>query len=710
MEHSETKPEGQTAVVALPTALQLSDVLSEEDLSVDGRFALEHREELVRMSVQLLRGLGYKKAAGTLEEEAGVALESTRSSQLKSSVLSGNWDTARQLISSTADWHSIKKPLLFACAKQQYLEVLENDKKAALDVLRIEVTPTAPSPKEIHALSVLLVAGAGVRGWDGVKGGRVRIVRSLSTLLADGEVLQEDRLAQLLQQSQRLQRESCAHLNDPGGAHTLLRDYSSAAGALPTQATYTLCPHREEVWQVVFSHSGHLIASGDKVGVIHVHSVQSLCEVSLPEEVKENPKVHLKQTLRGHGDAITVLAFSQDDTLLLSASMDFTVKVWNVSEGITERLVCTFQGHAEMVTAVAWCPSGRHFVSAGTDRKMFIVSIDDTTTVLREWFTSRVLDMKLTPSGDLITIDSEKRVICYDLNVPYYGVLTVAAYPPLPGTAIATSGKAGGTAFLKTEKEATTATTLSITKKVFSQVVCSILPPAQGTASEVNGNGCTSPWVHHLTGQRRDVQETKQQPGVFSSVHYYFTPTEEAVEVPEGAVAWSGTVSGAVVPVDPIRWVLEEASHSLACCELSKCGGFLLCAVAVKEGRGRVQLYDLKARRVVQQYVGARQTKYVVRAVFGGLAESFVLTGSEDGRVLVFSRKTGQVLASLVSHVRLANWYVKGEGVGGCCHSADTLLWDFFFFFIFQFPQKPTVLPGTRSSRTSLQAALMIRR
>jgi eukaryotic-like serine/threonine-protein kinase len=70
------------------------------------------------------------------------------------------------------------------------------------------------------------------------------------------------------------------------------------------------------------------------------------------------------QSLAGHGDTITDLAFSRDGKQLVSASADQTVRLW---DAVTGKEVFTFHEEAP-VLAVAFSPDSQRIASGGEDR------------------------------------------------------------------------------------------------------------------------------------------------------------------------------------------------------------------------------------------------------------------------------------------------------------------------------------------------------
>ena len=73
---------------------------------------------------------------------------------------------------------------------------------------------------------------------------------------------------------------------------------------------------------------------------------------------------------------ITSLAWSPHDTRIASASLDKTVKVWDVIDGVT---VYTYLGHHSAINAIAWSHDGTRIVSAANDDKNGVQVWDATT-------------------------------------------------------------------------------------------------------------------------------------------------------------------------------------------------------------------------------------------------------------------------------------------------------------------------------------------
>jgi WD40 repeat protein len=81
-----------------------------------------------------------------------------------------------------------------------------------------------------------------------------------------------------------------------------------------------------------------------------------------------------------HKKAISFLAWSPDDSLILTASNDHNLKLWDVNTGEMRH---TYSRHTEPVTSCAWLPSGDKFVSGSLEKNIYLWSL--TGDVLYKW-------------------------------------------------------------------------------------------------------------------------------------------------------------------------------------------------------------------------------------------------------------------------------------------------------------------------------------
>ncbi|KAM0204371.1 hypothetical protein ACHAPI_000124 [Fusarium lateritium] len=65
---------------------------------------------------------------------------------------------------------------------------------------------------------------------------------------------------------------------------------------------------------------------------------------------------------------------------------------------------------------------------------------------------------------------------------------------------------------------------------------------------------------------------------------------------------------------------------------------------------GEAQLIDLLTRNSIQKFFGHTGGEYLIRGSFGGANESFVVSGSEDGNILIWHKNTGAGVERLYGH------------------------------------------------------------
>ncbi|KAL4726100.1 hypothetical protein ACLX1H_006777 [Fusarium chlamydosporum] len=70
----------------------------------------------------------------------------------------------------------------------------------------------------------------------------------------------------------------------------------------------------------------------------------------------------------------------------------------------------------------------------------------------------------------------------------------------------------------------------------------------------------------------------------------------------------------------------------------------------INKSDGEAQLIDLVTRNSVQKFFGHTGGDYMIRSSFGGANESFVLSGSEDGNILIWHKNTGAAVERLSGH------------------------------------------------------------
>ncbi|KAJ3124337.1 hypothetical protein HK100_011267 [Physocladia obscura] len=115
------------------------------------------------------------------------------------------------------------------------------------------------------------------------------------------------------------------------------------------------------------------------------------------------------------------------------------------------------------------------------------------------------------------------------------------------------------------------------------------------------------------------------------------------------------TVLGANGPKDEILSVQETDSiTSISVAQDTPNGRYILVNVS---GSQEIHLWDLDEQppRVIRTYAGHKQSRFVIRSSFGGYHDTFVVSGSEDSNVYVWSREHGKLLEILKGHTGTVN-------------------------------------------------------
>ncbi|GMI92251.1 homolog of histone chaperone HIRA [Hibiscus trionum] len=138
----------------------------------------------------------------------------------------------------------------------------------------------------------------------------------------------------------------------------------------------TLRDHFGSVNCVRWAKHGRFLASGSDDQVILIHERKPGSGATEfgngePPDV-ENWKVAM--TLRGHTADVVDLNWSPDDSILASGSLDNTVHIWNMINGICTAVL---RGHSSLVKGVAWDPIGSFIASQSDDKTVIIWRTSD---------------------------------------------------------------------------------------------------------------------------------------------------------------------------------------------------------------------------------------------------------------------------------------------------------------------------------------------
>jgi len=166
--------------------------------------------------------------------------------------------------------------------------------------------------------------------------------------------------------------------------------------------------------------------------------LKSLARISFqdrrPEWVLDYPVVEENwspclQTLDGHSDWVSSIAWSPDGSRLASASLDKTVRIWDPATG---QSISTLEGHSGAVISIVWSPNGSQLASASGDKTVRIwdPATGQSISTL-EGHSGAVISIVWSPNGSQLASAS--------------GDKTVRIWDPATGQSISTlEGHSGG--------------------------------------------------------------------------------------------------------------------------------------------------------------------------------------------------------------------------------------------------------------------------
>uniref|UniRef100_A0A3P8QLL8 PAC1-like LisH-like dimerisation domain-containing protein n=1 Tax=Astatotilapia calliptera TaxID=8154 RepID=A0A3P8QLL8_ASTCA len=155
-----------------------------------------------------------------------------------------------------------------------------------------------------------------------------------------------------------------------GGPVTQKRDPKEWIPRPPEK--YALSGHRSPVTRVIFHPVFSVMVSASEDATIKVWDYET---------------GDFERTLKGHTDSVQDISFDHTGKLLASCSADMTIKLWDF-QGF--ECIRTMRGHDHNVSSVAIMPNGDHIISASRDKTMKMWEVATgycvkTFTGHREW-------------------------------------------------------------------------------------------------------------------------------------------------------------------------------------------------------------------------------------------------------------------------------------------------------------------------------------
>lgn len=118
-----------------------------------------------------------------------------------------------------------------------------------------------------------------------------------------------------------------------------------------------------------------------------------------------------------HTNWVDSLAFSPDDSLLVSGSSDDTIQIWD--RKTNQKIGIPFLGHTGKINAIAFSPDGKTLASAGNDGMIILWDIETHQPIalpLHKQF-SGIYALAFSPDGkNLLTADTDGKIMAWEVD------------------------------------------------------------------------------------------------------------------------------------------------------------------------------------------------------------------------------------------------------------------------------------------------------
>ncbi|KAL6982544.1 hypothetical protein U1Q18_040994 [Sarracenia purpurea var. burkii] len=234
-----------------------------------GPKGLIKKHEFVRIIIQCLYSLGFKKSASYLELESGVSSKSVELGSLESQILKANWDDCIHTLYGIKDLaDETRASALFLVCRQILFEYLiHGDDSSALSVLRKQISALQVERERLHSLAFGVLSRKemvlGKVDDEFVLESRKNLLKEIEKLLPPPLTLPERRLEHLVEMAVNGQLNSCLYHNSFDTV-SLYEDHRCGRDQIPTETIQILTDHKNEVWFVQFSNNGEFLASSSR--------------------------------------------------------------------------------------------------------------------------------------------------------------------------------------------------------------------------------------------------------------------------------------------------------------------------------------------------------------------------------------------------------------------------------------------------------------
>ncbi|MFM2062804.1 MAG: hypothetical protein RLZZ507_2474 [Cyanobacteriota bacterium] len=383
--------------------------------------------------------------------------------------------------------------------------------------------------------------------------------------------------------------------------------------------------HTSSVNSVAFSPDGSMVVSGSLDNTVRLWDAKTGEAIAQP--------------ITGHTGSVNSVAFNPDGNTVVSGSKDKTVRLWDVNTG---KAIGQLYSHAQPVTSVAFSPDGNTIVSGSWDNTVWLWDLNTEEAIAQTFsgHTKPILSVAFSPDGKTIVSGSwDNTVRLWDIETgeaigqPFSGhTNSVTSVAFSANGSIVVSGSEDSTVLLWDVK------TGEAIGQPFSGHISSVTSVAFSAGSMVVSGS------EDRTVRLWDVETATPINQVFSG---HIDTVNSVAFSPDGSTVVSGGEDNRV-----LLWDIKTgkalgqsfSSHTDRHRDIVKSVAFSPDGKTVVSGSSdtTMRLWDVKKRKTIDQpFSGHIDT---VTSVAFSPDGSTVVSGSEDITVRLWDVKTGEAI------------------------------------------------------------------
>ena len=148
---------------------------------------------------------------------------------------------------------------------------------------------------------------------------------------------------------------------------------------------HSISGHEEIISQIKYSPDGKLLVSASWDKTIKLWNADN---------------GELVDTLKGHRDGINSIVFTPDSKILISGSEDKTIKLWSLEDN--PKLIKTLKGHQDSIKTVTVSPDGNLIASAGYDNMIKLWTITGEFLQTIDAHDLAITSLEFSPDGEIL--------------------------------------------------------------------------------------------------------------------------------------------------------------------------------------------------------------------------------------------------------------------------------------------------------------------